>query len=907
MTVKRTIIVLSIITASLLFAALAVLSCLLLFVPGYVETKVIPSIIKDAGLEISYLKVRNIGLSGAEISDIKIGPANDEDLAIDSIRLDYTISGLLARKVERIALSGITVNLEYKNNQISIKGLDGLTASQEPDEKSDSNNSKPFTVNKISVTNSVLSLNVDEKNLRVPFDLTTTAFDQFQLPKKFGLEIFPGDNKVKIEGNIVDNKDIKLKLTSHALSLKSFEDLINEIVPLDIKGRADIELSAILSQEPISLTDISASCRLKQTMIAYPGIEVKNSVNLNSSEEPINIQVESKDLKHWEYSVSQTLLDTKPVPVELKFSGTADLSDDIQRGDIKAVTRIMVGSDPPEIKWDITAGREINSDNYKITINGKQDISGNKANPIKTYLDDMLFTVSSPEVNIQAEYNKGTISGSYLLNAKNIESAYNEMRFSIPMVSIKGDVKQSEDHSEKYVSTFLMTGKDIACKGLDITMNIPDYRIDGAMRYDTEKVISTDALFSFKNGMLSMSGNSLKIKNISADVPLYWPPYESSRKGRLYIDKITYENYLLGPVDINILQKDGNIPFSGTITFPALPDMTINISGNSTIEPMLEQGNIRIDIPSYSPESRIDLGKFLPALKGFYYKGNLKSIADINFSNSDLRSELNFNVDNSTIENSENDLSLENVSLNLKLEDLISMKSPFGQKLKIARIAFGDIQAEDFILDFKIDGPSLIFIEKGSFKWCGGHINIQSFRINPEKEEYDLILFCDRLKVSEILAQLGVANASGGGTVNGKLPIKISNNKVSFEDGFLYSTPGGGGKINITETDILTAALDPNSAEYAQMDIAREALKAFEYSWVKMSFETEKDELLLKLQFDGKPENRLPFKYSEGAGKFIRVEDIMQGSDFEGISLDVNFRVPIDRVLNIKDVLDMME
>jgi hypothetical protein len=475
------------------------------------------------------------------------------------------------------------------------------------------------------------------------------------------------------------------------------------------------------------------------------------------------------------------------------------------------------------------------------------------------------------------------------------------------MLSIKGDLAQAEAGEEKYISLFSLGGKKIIFEDTDIKASIPDYLVKGSMQYNMAKGIDCNAQVAFKKGKISMLDGALNVSKISGEIPLSWPLDKNRQKGSLSAEKIKYDNYSFGPLNIGISQKGSDIPFSGTILFPLFPDMAINLTGNTTFEPMFGEVKIRVDVPEYNQSSQIDLGKFLPALKGYYYKGNLNSSADIALSDSGLKSDLNLKISSGTLKNSEQNIRLENISMDLKIEDLISIKSTFGQRLKIAKISFGDIQAEDFILDFKVDGPSLLFIEKGRFKWCSGSIDIQSFRVNPDKEEYDIVLFCDRLKLAEILAQFGVANASGGGTVNGKLPVKISKNKISFDNGFLYSTPGGGGKINITETDILTKGLDPNSAEYAQMDIAREALKAYDYTWVKMTFETEKDDLALKLQFDGKPENKLPFTYSENEKKFIRINNDAGWTEFKGIGLDVNFRVPIDEILNIKDALDMMK
>ncbi|MBN2419496.1 MAG: YdbH domain-containing protein [Deltaproteobacteria bacterium] len=864
MTFKRKIYLSIIIVFSLFVAGLAASSFLFLFVPRYVETRVIPSIIKDNGLRISSLKVRSIGLNGAEISDLKIGPDNNGSLGIDSIRLDYSISGILGRRLHMVTLSGISVDLEYSNNQITLKGFEGLNTGSETGPDIDSARTKPFTIDKLSVVNSVCSLKVNEKRLRIPFDLKTAAFNQYRLPEKFLVKLFLYDNELIVEGNILSNSDIKLEATSGSFLLNSIEDVIDEIITVDLKGVANIELSAILSQAPFSVTDLSAFIKLKRTNINLPGIRIRNIVNSDNSEEPVIIKAGSKDLKHWEYGISQALLDMEPAPVILEFSGTADLYDDRQAGNIKALTRIMAKDDLPAIKWDISV--EGGSNNYKAVITGKPDTAEVKADSVKVDFNDMLLTMVSPHLEFNAEYNNGSVSGSYFFNTKKI-----------------------------------------VYKGFDITMDIPDYQVKGVIQYDRDRNINTSAMVSFENGNMSMSGSPLKIHRISAGIPFSWPFPGKGKKGRLMAGKIVYDNYTLGPAVIEMQQTGGDVPFTGNIKIPALPDMVINLSGETAIEPAFNEMNINVDIPSYTPASGIDLGILLPALKGYNYGGTLKGNGTLTLSDSGMESGLALKIVSGAIKSSENGLRLENIMVDLMLEDLVSMESPFGQRLTIGDITFGDINAKDFTLDFKIEGPSLLFVERGGFKWCGGHINIQSFRINPEKEEYDITLFCDRLKLSEILAQFGVANASGGGTVNGKLPIKIANNRFTFEDGFLYSTPGGGGKISLTETDILTKGLDPGSAAYAQMDIAREALKAFDYTWVKMSFGSEKDELVLKLQFDGKPEGRLPFKYSTDAGKFIRVGNASEGSDFEGISLDVNFRVPLDRILNIKDMMDMMD
>ncbi len=58
---------------------------------------------------------------------------------------------------------------------------------------------------------------------------------------------------------------------------------------------------------------------------------------------------------------------------------------------------------------------------------------------------------------------------------------------------------------------------------------------------------------------------------------------------------------------------------------------------------------------------------------------------------------------------------------------------------------------------------------------------------------------------------------------------------------------------------------------------------------------------------DGKPAKLLPFVYRKDIGGFIKVEAGSKGSKFQGIRLDVNFRLPLNKLLQYKDLIEMIE
>jgi hypothetical protein len=234
------------------------------------------------------------------------------------------------------------------------------------------------------------------------------------------------------------------------------------------------------------------------------------------------------------------------------------------------------------------------------------------------------------------------------------------------------------------------------------------------------------------------------------------------------------------------------------------------------------------------------------------------------------------------------------------------LRSAPGQQLSFASATLGDIQLRDGIIFFQIEPAPALLLERGQFDWVEGRVDMHSTRIFLDREDYALTLFCDRLNLAKLLGQFGAAEAEGSGTVSGKIPIRYQNGQWSVSDGFLFSSPGAGGQIRLQGTEALLAGIPTDSPQFMQMEIAREALKDYDYSWAKMTVTTEGEDMLLKLQLDGKPAKTLPFVFNKDIGGFARVEGRAQGSTFQGIRLDVNFRLPLNKILQYKSVIQMI-
>ncbi len=97
---------------------------LYLFLPHYLESRIIPQLVAKTGIADFAFKVRHIGLYGADLGALRIGPEQKPALFIRSAQIDYTPKELYQKKIERMTLSGIELYGEYKDGKFALRSID---------------------------------------------------------------------------------------------------------------------------------------------------------------------------------------------------------------------------------------------------------------------------------------------------------------------------------------------------------------------------------------------------------------------------------------------------------------------------------------------------------------------------------------------------------------------------------------------------------------------------------------------------------------------------------------------------------------------------------------------------------------------------------------------------------------
>jgi len=471
----------------------------------------------------------------------------------------------------------------------------------------------------------------------------------------------------------------------------------------------------------------------------------------------------------------------------------------------------------------------------------------------------------------------------------------------IPEISIQGKGGNGEGTANY---TVIVPDMKIAAESL--SLRIPSVSLKGTA--DIGNTRKSEGILQFSDAEIKAS--KLSLQGIKGYLPLKFPGSGSGKKGSLSAKTLQWDSQNLGSLSSAIQQKESGLVFEGKLRSGLLPGLVLGISGKTgRISPQVSAENdtrISFEIPEYKTSSDIDLGRFSAKTKGltvnFTPRGGLRFKADLNFGNDKLKSRLDSELSHAVIRFKDKDIAVEDLSVGFSMPDIFAGQSAHSQKFSFKKASFGKIVLNDGKAEFQLEPGGSLLIERSSFKWCKGNVNAQALRIFPGVSDYDLSLYCDRLNLAELMEQLGVASAEGDGAVNGRIPLEFRKGKIRFDEAFLFSTPGDGGTIHVTGAETLTAGIPQNTSEYAQIDLAKEALKNFDYQWARLKMVTEGEDLRLQLQFDGKPVDPLPFVYKKELGSFIRVEAGSQGSRFQGIRLDVNMLLPLNKILKYKNM-----
>jgi hypothetical protein len=901
-----------------------VLTGLYFYLPHFLESQIIPQLAAGTGISEFAFNVRNIGIFGSDLGALRIGSPQNPALLIQSVQIDYSPKNLYQKTIKRITLSGIELHAEFKNGKFILRGIDleKVLKKRQPSKETkpaSDDSQPPLFLRELRIRSSVAVVAVDDRSYRVPFEINAFAEDPAFNLLNVTASVFPRGQQISADAKIDLKREIVIfKMAAVDLDLCRFSDFVQTDSDLRLSGKADMEAAAQLQLAPFKISSFDASAQFQKCKIRFNDFLLQNALNADEKELPFRIDLAKISDNEWQVNGS-ALSTTSPVPLTISgWSGRVKAS----KGQLESTGQFSLALPPSSVIGNkfhpievleskplpIEFSAEYRQDeNLQFKIKDSAN-KKSKDNAARFRFDGYQIAARMPVIDISGKGTFKQLSTAFMIRIPGVFITDQSETVQLPQLVLKGTAGLNKDNDYFPKAEFTLQLADTRMMSKAARITIPAIKFSGGLKRKINGPIEAGGLLRITGAGLELPEEGVKISGGRGAIPLKWPPERQKNKGDIKIVSLNYKNLNLGEIKGDIGQTASGFEFEGRHISRLVPRMPLNFSGNAklfgTKKPTI---NIQFKLLHPADGAEIDLATLMPQYEGIYLNGEFTLTGELSTVGTEFNGSAHLEVQNTSVRAKKGDFSIEGIQMSLSIPELPKIRSAPGQYALFSKISLGDLKAEDGRIDFQIESARKFLIEKTHFVWCNGNVDTQSMRISAGVEDYRITFYCDRLNLAKVLGQFGAAAAEGGGTVSGRIPVQYENGKISFNDGVLFSSPGKGGKIYLRGTEILTAGITPGTPQYVQMELAREALKDYDYSWAKLNITSEGEELLLQMQMDGKPAKLLPFVYSKEVGRFFKVEAGVKGSEFQGIRLDVNFRLPLNKMLQYKGLIKMIQ
>jgi hypothetical protein len=891
--------------------------------PGLLESKLISILKKDVGISELTLNLRELDLEGADLGPLRLGSPQNPAIIVRSLQVDYAPRELYRQKIKKVVASGVELYVEYKNGQLGLRGFDlpkflsQLKAKLANDPVSDKN--IPIFPNHVEINNGLLIGVAGEKTYRLAFEMDILPREDTKHMFVAAVRLYPRGIRVDVLANIdIQQNQITSELNASDLELSRFADLWQPVNGLSASGSANLTLKTQFGLKPFEISAIRGHIGGSAVNIKYKDLHFQVPTDTANQPQPFSIDFVSPRPGGIKVTLSHLAMRT-PLAARLSnFAVTLNSSDQgtrffghfrlssVDTNDTAIPVARLKFNKPFDCPLKFS-GYLSQNHQWRIELTGDNPKQFEQHQTSFQYHQNHI-SFKLPTVDLSARGVGRLCDLTYELKVPAVRLTSESVNIFSPQLVLTGETNLSADPPRRGITKFNLDGPGSVVTTPSGTIKLRRLSMGGRLQRDQRGKLSIAGQLKFADTRFEENRANIALHGAQGSIPFQFPAAILARKGMISIKHTTLNQLDLGAVQAEVEQTASGLSFNGALQHPILPALVVEFSGTSDFENTTDyqtRARFTISYPPTAPE--IDLGKFLPAAAGLTFSGRLWEQGEIVIGRNGMQATAKSGVQNGTLRHRENQIAVEGIQTEVLIQDLVKVRSAPGQKLKFARASLGEMNIDNGEIDFQIESARSFLIEKSHFIWCDGNVDAPAIRFKPGINDYQLILYCDRLNLAKVLEQFGAASVEAEGELNGRIPLRYRNGLLSFADGFLYTTPGQSGKIRMKDTQMLTAGIPPDTPQYVQMELARKALEDYDYTWAKLNLTTEGEDLLLKMQLDGKPAQSLPFVYQKDIGGFAKVEAGVQGSTFQGIRLDVNFRLPLNKIMQYQELIKMIQ
>lgn len=809
-----------------------------LSLPFISDRFIIPNLVKD--IDVSDKTVSISRLSPFHFrGNLSLENNGQPIISIPRIELFYSPLDLIKGKVKSLLIDHATIHLTLENGVPTLYGV--TNGSSKKDTKSKSRlslSALPASIDAIHFKQCRFVLhNEDLTQNEVTIDgVAQFLYDESSKNKTslsgLNLDLATHGN-VKISGSVsLAETDEAYKITSKELrlhDLRSLDRFTKTSLEL-IKGDILTSINLSIDKETLAPKDIEVKASLEDFSFIKDNVHLQNE---QTSPPVFYLTGSSEKLSFTIQHISMI----SPILGNLDIKGDLQLGKSLQASGSYLFLYKTSQESPQEIP--VTGQYEIT----KTKPTWEATLSANLNNKIALNIsEDSVLSIGKAGAALVADGNEGVIKSSLVLSVEQLTAITAKGSIVTPTIDINGMA--------------LINGASISSQ---IIANIPS---------------------------LEIPVQQVEVKDISLQLPLQFSTESRgfpTGTGRFTLGDILFEGQSVAKLSSKLLLQETQASIKATLSTPIQPDLSIVFSATSDYK----KNHFAEFTLAETTISSDDFSPYFPIPDMLSFDGDIAGKGSFAFNGSQVGGDTTITGNNISFSIPESDVYLSGIAFQFELPELPTIRSGPSQIATIEEFELGSLNFSDAKVYFRLEDINSLFIEKSKLRWCGGKVESGSLRLSSNTKELDTTLYCDRLKFAELLAQFGIEDTEGAGSLNGKLPVRISEKGLYFDDGFLFSTPGESGIMHFGNTDMLKSGM-PNLDQTATLSYSLQALESFSYDWSRLTFSSKEDVLTLSMQIEGKPAEPLPFGYKSG-----QIVNDTKGPGLQHpVRLDLNFNLP---------------
>ncbi len=388
---------------------------------------------------------------------------------------------------------------------------------------------------------------------------------------------------------------------------------------------------------------------------------------------------------------------------------------------------------------------------------------------------------------------------------------------------------------------------------------------------------------------LAAGDDGLQATGIALRLPWSYPAAGPGKIGSFSIARLQGGGALGRDISGILSQEGQGGSFSGQ-AHADLPGIALLFQGNAASRANGWDGRVEFQVPPTLLPARTPLQALHPALKGMEAGGRLALRGTVRADGGRLAGDAALEVVDADFDHAGLGLSLRGLQAAVSLESLFDLVTSPDQRLRFHDLRWQGVALSHGEFAFRGEGGGALLVESGSFAWSGGTVTIDPLRLGPGTTALEVTLHCRDVDLAEMLNTLaGEEIVSGDARLSGVIPMKVAGGSLQFLDGRLDTIPGRTGQLRVSKPEAISGG----------QVLVEEAIRDFNYNWIKVRLDGQGDRLNMVVSIDGAPSRKLPLRYDQKKGDFVRQPAGKPGVELKGLLLDIRF---ID--IDLKDLLE---